>query len=199
MEGSNHQVSENTSYVCNYITIEYSDELAALMQFSFYITVEYKVSKMSYITAEYNDARFRVTSYQSTIHYIHRPYLPVKSRYMIILNSHALQNKLTGLLTSMYYISISSALDCKPTKMYSIIITGLQKRFRPLLRADLQIVTYLWFQGLNVYFKSMYHRLSIETRGSPSCDLILNVQLVFTMKTNKSQDSCEVGYLKVSS
>ena len=197
-EGSNHQAFENTSHICNYMEFSYMNKLDVLMQFSFYITFEYESNNMSYITAAYNDVRFRATTYQSIIHYIHRPYLPVHSRYMVILSSHDLQDELIGLLTNLYYISISSAPDCKQGKNYRFIITGRPKTFRKAFRTNLQMDIYLWFQGSNVYFKSMYHSLTIETSGSPPCDLILNFQLLFTMKTNKSEDNCDIRYLQVS-
>ena len=197
-DGLNYPAFENTSHVCNFIQFEYDDQFDNLMQFSFYITIEHESQNLSYITAVYNNTMFIMTTYQSTIHYIHRPYLPVRSRNKLIFDALTLQDDRIGLLTSIYYISISSAHDCKQTSSYRFLIVGLQKKFRWAKRVNLLMLTYLKFQGSYAYYKSMYHRLTIDTSGSPSCDLMVNFQLVFTRKTNKTQDKCKIGYRQVS-
>ena len=50
----------------------------------------------------------------------------------------------------------------------------------------------------NVYFKSMYHHLVIYNLGMPQCDIVFNFQLVIRKDVNKSQETCQYGYTKVS-
>ena len=152
LEGSSHQTFENSSHVCNNIEIEYDDRHDTLMQFSFYITMEHESRNLSYITVAYNYSIFVVTTYQSTIHYIRRPYLPMDSKYKIILNAHNLRNARKGILTSIYYISISSALDCKQMSSYRFLIAGYIRKYRRIGRAELVMLTYLSFQGTHAYY-----------------------------------------------
>ena len=197
LEGSNHQAFENTSHVCNYIDIKYDDGHDILMPFSFYITIEHESRNLLYIIAAYNYSIFVATTYQSTIHYIHRPYLPIDSKYKVILNAHNLRNARKGILTSIYYISISRARDCKQMSSYRFLIVGLLREYRGIGRANLIMLTHLSFQGSHAYYKSMYHHLTIDSSGSPLCDVIVNFQIVFTKKTNKTQDNCDIGYRQV--
>ena len=196
-EGSNHQVFENASHECNYVAIDYDDTSDYLMQFSFYILLEYQIKGIPYATSSYANSSLFLTGYESSIHYIANVHVRQNSFYKISLNAHHFREIRLQSWSSIYYLSFSQSLLCTVKYSYSFTVAVGLKEYRNTDRVAIELYNFFLFQGSNVYYKTEHRYILIMTLGSPTCSIILSSQLVFVKKISKYQETCDTGYLQV--
>ena len=197
IEGSNHQAFENISHVCRNIDISYDDRIDYLMQFSFYISLKSDLLlHTSYVSAGIDSDEVALGGYQAAIHYTAMHNVHKFSEFFVILDNYYIKNVRIDLYNSMYFLSISKTLSCPQKFTNTFKINAYVHRI--LERYYMNIYIDFLFQTPHSYFKWMDNKIIIFTVDFPLCDVLVNFQLVLTKKSNKSQETCNAGFLQVS-
>ena len=193
--GSIHQAFENISHVCRNINISYDDRIDYLMQFSFYISLKSDLLlHTSYVSAGIDSDEVALSGYQAAIHYTAMYNVHKFSKFWILLDINKVSDVRMGFGSITYYLSFSKTLLCQQKFNNNFEIFYQRK----LVQYFLYIKYSLLFRSPYSYFKLMNSEILIGSYDFPPCDVVVNFQVVTTRTTDKSQESCNTGFLQVS-
>ena len=204
-EGLN-QAYKIISRLCTYIDIYYHDRVDYLMQFSFYLRLKselplsislHKPLFTSYVSAGIDRDEVTLRGYQAAIHYTAMHNVHKFNKFSVLLEMITdYRDAPMSFEKNYYYLSLSKTLSCPQKFNNNFEITVLYNRI--LERYNLMIDNQLIFRTSYSYFKLMDSLIMIITEGFPLCDVVVNFQVVNTNTTDKSQETCNTGFLQVS-